>query len=194
MQQDSSRSDGIDHMGNLVIGLTFGVIRSFAVGVEVFLRRDFGARYLGTNCGGVFLLILIFIAGSEGYPTWPLFAYLILFTYYLFKHLIQASFRERRGIHHIHQFYHGFPRLARWFPRLSEQSVKVYIEFPLMVSVASAIIPFAPLLGLYLFGGAFCSLAQLAEWNGRMNRRARQLHDSVMEQEEVARRFREMRR
>lgn len=165
----------------------------WATSIEVFLRRDFGHRYLNLQAAVVFLLIPLFSLLFPHDDVRPLFwfqgAYLLML---LLARLNVAARSKQQGITG-HSRYSGVPRLMAAFPKWKEVSVKQYLEPALILSVAAVIgyLGNKP-LAAYLMFGAFWVDAIIGDELLRARRQAEQWNDMAMEQEGVAEQFREM--
>lgn len=192
MSGNSQDYDHIELTGHLVTGLLKYIIRTWATAVEVFVRRDFGSEYLGNQAASVILLIPVYIVFSEGFDPRPMLGYLGIYLFLCFCHRINVFRRTRRG-EYGHRFYNGASIFQRWLPMFSESTMKRVIEPIIVFGIAAAMMPYFPTVGLFLIGGAFCSSVLMLEWQIRIDRRARDMNDAVIEQEAVTQRFREMR-
>jgi len=192
MQQQPSDNEPFDVLSQIVPRLVHFVIKSWGTAVEVFLRKDFGAEYLGTQAAFVLLLIPIYIAMAPEFDPRPMLIYLVGYIGMCLVHRISVIRRNWRG-EYGHQYYNGVPRLGRYFPKLSEVAVKTWIEPLAVLGCGLLLIPLFPPLGLFLLIGEGCALFRMLDWDLRMRRQAREMHDAMIEQEAVADRFRELR-
>jgi hypothetical protein len=164
----------------------------WAVAVEVFLHRRFGERYLGGQAAAVLLLIPLYCLGWQGYNLQPMFqlwvAYLLMCLLHRVDGLV-ARWRGERG----HSYYTGWPHaiwLLRW---MNEVTIKRLIE-PLLLLGGGYLLrqENAPLGTFLMIGGACLFLSvTLAEQQERA--RTLDLNDAVIDQQQVAERFRAMR-
>lgn len=191
MQSYRQDSEHFDALGNVVLGILRFVMRSWGTAVEVFLRREFGAEYLGTQAVGVLLLIPLYIAACERFDPRPMLVYLGVYLLLCFWHRVNVLRRSWRG-EHGHRFYNGIPRLWRICPRCSEMTMKQVIEPLAVLGVGMLLMPILPSIGVFVIVGGFCSAFLNIEWNIRMQKRAKEMHDAVIEQQVIAERFREM--
>jgi hypothetical protein len=165
---------------------------SWATSVEVFLHKNFGSRYLGFQALAVFFLVPFFGLAFEQYDLVPLVLFLPAYFLMLVIARIGVLRRRWRG-EECHSMYTGWPRLLKPTDKIPELKAKRLIE-PLIVSGLGFILTQVgevP-LGAYLVGAGIClaitvnidlSLAQM---------RAQRMHDAVIEQRQLASRFREM--
>jgi hypothetical protein len=171
----------------------FLVAKTIGVMAEVsFLRKEFGSRYLGVHAALAFPIVVIYSMVWPGYDLRPLFAYL---AFYIFMCLVAkadlvARGRERRG---GHSRYDGMPRLAKLFPRCGEITIKRTLE-PLVVFLLSmAVMPLDRPLGCYLLFTAVALLITINTMIAFEERRAADLHDLYLEQQQIATRVRGLR-
>jgi hypothetical protein len=86
-----------------------------------------------------------------------------------------------------------YPRLMKLCPRLSEITVKRFIE-PLLVFLGGVFtLHVNQPLGFYWMVGAFCMFGQASQADAWAREQATNMHDAVLDQQEVAERFRGMR-
>ena len=192
-QQQPPTREPFDVLSDAAPGLFRFVIRTWGTAVEVFLRKDFGSEYLGMQAAAAFLFIPLYaIAGVPQYDPVPMFQYWILYVLFCLHHrlgVIRRTWRGERG----HRYYNGVPGLGRTFPRLSEVTVKKVVEPLFVCGVGFLLFQFLPPLGLFLLIGGGCLAFTQWDWDLRMRRRAREMHEAMLEQEEVADRFRDLR-
>jgi hypothetical protein len=168
------------------------VMETWAVSVEVFLHRRIGARYIGMQGLAVILLVPIyFLVWQENDCTpmlWFMLAFLGMCCIARGKTLVQS-----RQNSPVHSRYSGEPILWRFFPRLSEERVKQCVEPPVVFAAGLLLCAVSEPLGVYLMIAAACMFfivsANIAWWR----QRSIDLHDSVIEQQQIAERFRELR-
>jgi hypothetical protein len=166
------------------------MLRSITVTVEVFLHRDFGSRYIGTQ-GFVGLLIILFFGAFINVPgTNGLMMFLMAYLFVCLVARVQIDRRKRRGLDPQHSRYTGWPYLMSVFPRCSELTVKRFIEPALVVTVAALVMNFVPALGLYLMmaGGVLFTMVNYDEAEER--RRIQSMQDSIIDASQRAERFR----
>lgn len=192
MQHQPEQQEPFDVLSRIIPRLMMFVVKSWATSVEVFLRRDFGTEYLGSQAAFVLLLIPVYIVLAPLNDPRPMLLFLIGYVAMCFGHRISGILRRWRG-EHGHRYYNGAPRLWKWCPRLSEMTVKKVIEPLFVMVVGICLLPFVPPLAIFLLIGAGCSGSLSVDWDLRVKRRAREMHDAVIEQEAVAERFRDLR-
>lgn len=170
--------------------------RALALSVEVFLHRTgtFGERYIGLQAGATFLLILFFPIFWKGHNPEPLFVFLGCYLFMSVCIRARIQLRRKRGGPQPHTLYTGTPWLMRFTGRLSESTVKTFVE-PMVVFFSGVfMMPLSEPLGGYLL---LASLGLLVTTNltlGYERKRALDMHDAYMDQRGSAERFREMRR
>ena len=186
------QSPGRTALSNLHVPL-LGV-RSCAITMEVFLRRGMGSRYMDFQAALAVPLIIVFANLWPQHDVrpmyWFLFAYLYACACHRAKHLTRMW---RRQPETGHSYYTGTPILARNFPRQSEMTIKRVIEPGFLFIVGAVICQINVPLGAYLMLGA-TSLLIINGLSDTLEKvRAQDLNDSLIEQQGVAERFRDMR-
>ena len=92
--------------GNLNIVLF--IIRTWSTSIEVFLRRDFGDRYLGWQAMAVLILVPLYSLGWRDYDlqwlSWFIPAYLVRCLY-----VRVCAFTKRQRGEYWHSYYNGWP-------------------------------------------------------------------------------------
>ncbi len=172
-------------------GLQF-VAESWAVSVEVFLRREFGWNYIGAKGAAVLLLIPMFMLLWPEHDLRPLLWFLVAYLAMCAVARAQAWRRRSRGDAN-HSFYSGWPLLMGIFRGCSEVTVKQWFE-PLLVGTVAFVIGENNVpLAAYLLGAAVCLFMSVFTREQSVRQRAAAMNDAVMEQEIIAERFREMR-
>ena len=169
-------------------------LQAWATSVEVFLRRDFGVRYLNWQAAAVLLLVPLYAALWEGREDLrPLFWFLGAYLMMCIVARIGMLGRHLRG-QHYHSYYNGWPRLMRLFPKCTERTVKLYVE-PALVSGLGLLIGNhnAPLC-IYLAAAGACLHISHSQAEFGYRQRAADMHDAVIDQEIIAEQYREMRR
>ena len=175
--------------GPLLITL---VIRSWAASVEVFLRRDFGSHYLGTQAALVIPLCVFWASLWEGHDARPLVIFLLCYLVFCVHARLGVWRRYLKG-QHEHSHYNGWPRLMKLFPRSSERTIKLYVEPGLVFGIAFLIGNHNPPLCFFLFIAGGATFALNADIDTHERWRARQMNDAAIEQQLVAEQFREVR-
>lgn len=167
-------------------------LRAWATSLEVFLHRDFGARYLGLQAAMVIVLIPLYCTACAGEDIRPMFG--LLAAYFAMCVVNRLSSLGRNAqVAANHSFYTGYPRLMRVLPWLSEMTVKKFAE-PLLVFVAGVFVcAVSPALGVYLILGAFALMGSVMAVEDAQRLRAVEMNDAVIEQQIVAERFRDLR-
>jgi hypothetical protein len=166
------------------------IFRSIAVTVEVFLHRDFGARYIGTQ-GFVGLLVIFFFAAFVGVPgTGGLMVFLMAYLFVSFVARLQIDRRKRCGLDPQHSRYTGWPYLMPLFPRCSELTVKRFIEPAFVAIVAAVVMNFVPALGLYLLMAAGVLFTMVNHDEAQEQQRIQNMQDSFIDARDRTERFR----
>ncbi len=170
------------------------VVRSCAVSLEGLLRRDFGSRYIDFQAALAVPLIIVYANLWPRDDVRPVYWFLFAFLFACAIHRLKNLRRLWRGQKETgHSYYNGVPLLMRNFPRYSERTIKRVIE-PVFVFVTGGVIcQVNQPLGSYLLLGA-ASLFITSGLTDTIERvRAQDLNDSMIEQQGIAERFRDMR-
>ena len=168
------------------------LIESWAISVEVFIRKGFGVRYVGSKGAMVLLIVpMVIIFFSQEHDPRPL-------CWFLLAYLVMCVFRRVGALRRqtlgdtTHSFYSGRPRLMGLFRFLSEVTVKQFVE-PLFVALTGAFIGnYNAPLGMYLLIAAACVGVSVFNSEMSVRRRVMEMTDAVNEQQVVAERFREI--
>jgi hypothetical protein len=171
-------------------GVALFVARVGAVTVEVFLRGRFGSRYLGVQAAIALVLIPVFGMLWPDQDQQPLFVFMGA---YLFMCVVAQAGIARRALRGDleHTRYNGLPRLA-WMFGVAERPVKRVVEPLLVLFVGAAINDNNVPLGHYLMFAAACLFITATMDDNWESWRVDSMHDAVMEQQGIARRFRTM--
>ncbi|GIK18977.1 MAG: hypothetical protein BroJett004_11410 [Planctomycetota bacterium] len=180
---------------NQFLGVLTFIARTFAVTVEVFLRRadSFGQRYFAMQAAAAFVLILVWPAFWEGHSAEPMLVFLLLYWLALLRARICTAARVRRGGPQPHSLYNGAPVLQRVFRRTPEQRIKAGLEFLVVFLVGALLLAVSEPLGAYLMFAAFGAGATSGMSGALQHRRSLDLHDAFVEQRDAAEAFRRMR-
>jgi hypothetical protein len=180
---------------NNFLGVLTFIARTFAVTVEVFLRRadSFGERYFGMQAAAAFVLILVWPAFWEGHSAEPMLVFLLLYWLALLRARICTAARVRRGGPQPHSRSNGVPVLQRVFRRTPEHRIKAGLEFLVVFLVGALLLAVSQPLGAYLMFAAFGAGASSGMSGALQHRRSLDLHDAFVEQAGTAESFRRMR-
>ena len=180
----------IQDMKQAVNMLVF-VAQVLAAPVEVVLRTRFGARYFGTPafCGLMVVpMWMVFWPGED--PGWLMCFWLLSLVMQL-RARMESVVMVARG-DFVHSRYNGWPRLAKFFSRSSERTLKGGLEPLVVILTGILLMPLSQPLGSYLVvaGIALALIHSIIESASRVQ--ALELHDSFIEQEQLSGRFRGM--
>lgn len=165
--------------------------RTLGASVVVFLRRNFGERYLGAPGAAVLIAVPLFITAWPGFDVRPLIWFLGVYFYACVVHRIVIVRRKRRGVV-LHSYYGGDSLLRRFFPRMSESTIRRGLEPLVAMIVGLLLMPLNEPLGHYVLL-AGCSLFFSESVNDGMQREhVQRMHDAVAEQRYYTERFRQM--
>lgn len=180
---------------NQFLGVLTFIARTFAVTVEVFLRRadSFGQRYFAMQAAAAFVLILVWPAFWERHSAEPMLVFLLLYWLGLLRARISTAARVRRGGPQPHSLFNGTPLLQRFFRRTPEQRIKTGLEFLVVFLAGALLLPVSQPLGVYLMFAAFGAGATSGMSGALQHRRSLDLHDAFVEQRDAAEAFRRMR-
>lgn len=99
-----------------------------SVTVEVFIRRNFGVRYLNWQAAAGILLILIFGSFFPGQDLRVLVIFFVGYIVFLLRARLEGLLRRWRNKPEPHSRYNGESRCKKWFPTWRESTVKTYAE------------------------------------------------------------------
>lgn len=192
-QQASPTSNG--NQVSWMSGLFLLICRALALSVEVFLHRTgtFGERYLGLQSGVAALLILLYPAFGEREDPRPLLVFLGCYLVMLQVVRVRTWWRSRRGTAQPHSFFTGTPRLMRLLGKVSEAKIKSLIEPTLVFFIGMITMYCSKPLGSYLMLASIGLFLTMDLALGFERKRAIDMHDSLIDQQNVAERFRRMR-
>jgi hypothetical protein len=177
--------------GRLLAGLIQGICRSIALTVEVFLHGGFGCRYVG--CG--FMGVVLIYGFSLWFPPQEILPLLWYGAIYGILWLIATAnvlIRWWRGRSRMHSLYAGRPLLWRVIPTWKETNVK-QVEALAVILLGLGVHCLSRPLGDYLMLAATLVFLRAYGFAAEQRSRAVELNDSVIEQQLVAERFRDVR-
>ncbi|MBY0261402.1 MAG: hypothetical protein K2Q20_03620, partial [Phycisphaerales bacterium] len=127
MQSNGANSGGTT--GNSVKGARILVFaaRALASPLEACLRREFGPKHFGVQAVASLALFPLWMMF---WPGWSCDGLIVFWVYalFMFARARAESLRMLRNGTNVHTRYNGWPRLSRWFPRMSEANVKAKCE------------------------------------------------------------------
>lgn len=193
MQQQQPEQAGwtpIQDTKNLAYVLIF-IARALASPVEVILRTRFGSRYFSWPAvAGLFAVPLWMVFWPHESPV-GIWAFWLLYLAMQLRARIETARMVLRG-DHVHTRYNGWPRLSRIFKRMPEVRIKAGPE-PLLVLLAGALLMEASVpLGSYLIAAAVSLFVTHVVADGVERAQAMEMNDALIEQQQVAERFRRM--
>jgi hypothetical protein len=190
--QSKNKNVAADDQSNKLNWLNI-IPEAWAISVYVFLHRGFGERYLGLPAAAVILLVPFYCILWPNADLRPMLLYLLAYLFMCLVARLGMALRRVRGESPEHSRYCGYPWLMKLCPRLSEVAVKRWIE-PLVVFLGGVFtLPLNQPLGLYWMVGAMCMGGIVSSALVRERRQATDMYDSVLEQQNLAERFRGMR-
>lgn len=168
------------------------VVHTLATSLVVFLRKDFGHRFLGLQAAAVLVAVPLFAAAWPNHDLQPLFLFLLAYLGACLIARIDIARRARRGGQE-HSYYSGRPRLAALLPRIDERTLKRGVE-PLVAILGGVLLmPWNEPLGVYVFIAGWALLFSGGIVQQLEQHRSQQLYDAYLEQQYVSGRFRQMR-
>jgi hypothetical protein len=169
------------------------VARMFASPLEACLRREFGPKYFGFAAFGSLVLLPLWMAfwPDKSSDALNCFSVLVLF---MFARARAESSRMLRNGANVHTRYNGWPRLSRWFPRMSEAKVKSKVE-PAFCFIAGIFLMYlSEPLGSFVLVATVGLVLSQSTIESVERARVMELNDAMIEQQSIAERFREMQR
>lgn len=160
--------------------------------VEVFLRTRFGSQYFGVAALVAFFTVPMWMVF---FPTESPLGISIFWVLYILMQLrarIESGRLKAKG-EVIHSRYNGWPRLAKAFKSMPESKIKAAIEPLAVFLTALAVMEGSVPLGSYLIAASFALAFNHALLDAVEKARVRELNDSLIEQQQLAERFRAMR-
>lgn len=171
------------------------LLRAWSTSLEVYFHRGMGERYPGPI--GLLVIPLVFFYAlcweNRGYDLAPMFWFLIGYFLMLLRHRVSVGWRRRRGIPGGHSYYNGLPVCARRFPHCSEERLKRVVEPLLLILLGASICVINPPLGVYVTLGGLCMGLSCDIYDKLDRARALDLQDSMIDQQMLAERFRQLR-
>lgn len=194
-QQQGQEGPGFFQQTRNALTVVEFVARTFAVTVEVFIHKPstFGERYIGLQGAAAILLILLYAAFWEGHDVSGLLHFLLAYVGMCMIVRGCTLIRRWRGGSQEHSAYTGYPRVWRFFPRLSEERVKCMVEPAMVVLIGAALTEFSPPLGCYVMLSAVGLFIATNLSVGRMRQRAMDMNDASVDLRRVAEHWRHLR-
>lgn len=191
---DANHRDGFRNM----VGGGVSILRALATSVEVFLHRPgtLGERYFeGLHIGVAMLIIAIWPAFCRPIHDFEwVYMFLGWFVAFCIAHKARINIRVKQGGPQPHSRYTGRPWVMSIFRRMSEATAKCVVE-PVLTALIGAVIAqlISPPVGGYLMVAALGLFISNNLPNRLERRRALDMHDAFMDQQNVVDRFRNMR-
>lgn len=187
MNEQNQSSDGM-FSNRSQFNLLMFVIWSWSTSIEVFIRRDFGSRYLGLNAIGACVLIPLFLIFWEGYDSRPMFCFWLAFIAMCAVHRWSFLWRGRPLISN-HSFYDGWPRFFAQRQGSNEGLFKQR-EPPMLFILAFPMCLISLPLGFYLFFGSGAMFVKQLVILLQRETQITDANDMMIEQMQMAERFR----
>lgn len=131
------------------------IANAWAMSVIVFLRKDFGHRFLDLRAFFALCLIFVYPIFWSGEDPRPVLVFLLLFILMCARARFEMRRNRRRG-RIEHSRYSGRPRLMKNFPKLDEQQVKRTAEPAYVLFCGICLLPFTQPLAMFLIIAAAC--------------------------------------
>jgi hypothetical protein len=164
------------------------LLRSVAITVIVFVRGQFGKRYIGLQAlVGGFLIFLV-ACGQRSFHRGPLLIFLAIYLVMLVRVRIGVLWRSWRGIQES-TLYNGWPLLMRWLPSTNEVRVKQFVEPLCVLGIGFAIGPFDTLLSRWLIVAAIASAIDTAVIASVRRGQIDDLTDAMINQRQLGEEF-----
>ncbi len=173
-----------------IVNMLMLVISVWAISIEVFIRRNFGRRYIDFQAVLVIILVpmysLFWRRDDPRFLTWFLGAYLLM----CFRHRIAVLIR-RRDREPVHSYYSGEPVFHKLHSKCDEAQFKLWYEPLLVGGIGLVLTAINKPLGVYVLLAAMCLwlLAALGKYVRAM--RTMDLQDQMYEQQWQAEQFRQ---
>jgi hypothetical protein len=189
-QKSINQQQGPQPGPRFVAEMIQGICRAIALTVEVFLHGGFGCRYIGCGFMGVGVIYL--------YSLWffpqqmrPLLCYGAIYGIFWLIATANVLICYWRGRNRVHSLYTGRPLLWRVVPSWKETNVK-QVEALAVILLGFGIHYLSRPLGDWLMLAATIVFLRAYGFAAEQRRRAVELNDSVIEQQMVAERFRDV--
>ncbi|HEY1685904.1 MAG TPA: hypothetical protein VGG19_14160 [Tepidisphaeraceae bacterium] len=176
----------------LLAGIIEGIGRGAALTVEVFLHSDFGCYYVGCGVGGLIAMFLFLAFLFPQQNPYPMFIFMGVYAIRWGFVGIRAFIQYWRGKELLHSRYNGHPYLCRLLPEWKEVNVK-YVEAIIALAGSYGLHFLYRPLGYYLMAASGLVLLRILSYDRDIKDRAIDLNDSIIDQELLVDRFREMR-
>ncbi len=167
-------------------------VESISFSLEVFLRRDFGCRYIGRKALLATWLILGFAECWTGYPVQSLHAFALVYSLFATYAWSRARIRLLRG-DTAHSRYSGWPRYLRRHLHARETPIKKYFEPFAVLCIGLMICDNDRVLAMYLALASFCLFLTARRSDNWVRRRVLDVNDAIVEQQHVSARFQALR-
>lgn len=185
--------EGLTPIRDARAAMNFAVIliTTYAVSLEVFLRRGMGVRHLDWRAAAVLLLVPGHTCLMPQHHDRGLILFLAAYLIACFWQRIGMWRRRWRRLPEPHSRYNGFPRLMGPSATIDEVTFKTWIEPPLVGLVAGVLLcGIDELLGTYLLFAAISLHLQSRLCSHVEEAQQTDLRDAMIEQQQRAARFR----
>jgi len=160
--------------------------------VEVILRKQFGSRYFGAASLGGLVAVPMWMIFWPGEDPGLLMCFWLFYLVMQFRARVESHWMLLRGSV-VHSRYNGWPRIARFLPKSSEDKIKGGAEPTFVCLSGMLLMGISPPLGSYLLV-AGVALAVTHSVLAAVERvQAIEMHDSFIEQQQLSSRFNAMR-
>lgn len=169
------------------------VARMLASPLEACLRREFGPKYFGLQAFASVVLLPLWMAFWPGRSSDGLIGFWV-YVLFMFARARAESARMLRNGTNVHTRYNGWPRLSRWFPRMSEAALKAKCEPAFCFIAGILLFCVSEPLGSFVLVATVGLVLTQSTIEAVERARVTELNDAMIEQQILAERFREMQR
>jgi len=164
--------------------------QALAAPVEVCIRTKFGSRYFGVPSFLGFLIVPMWMLFWPESDSQPIFIFWCFYVLMQIRARIESMVLVARG-KVVHSRYNGWPRLAVIFKKKSEKKLKE-LEPWLVIACGLLTLAFSEPLGSYLIVAGVALMCNGWVIESVERARAIQIHDALLEQQQMAQRVREI--
>lgn len=157
--------------------------------VEPFLRTRFGSQYFGVAALVAFFVVPMWMVFFPTESPTGIWIFWVLYIVMQLRARIETTRLKAQG-EVSHSRYSGWPLLAKAFKSMPESKLKGAIEPLAVFLTALAVMEGSVPLGSYLIAAAFALAFNNALLDAVEKARVRDLNDTLIEQQQLAERFR----
>lgn len=165
--------------------------QALAAPVEPFLRTRFGSKYFGMPSLVGMFAVPMWMLFWPGESSTPLMVFWCLYLVMQLRARLESVRMVARG-DFVHTRYNGFPRLAKFFTKSSERTIKAGLEPVAVIFTGVMLLPLSEPLGSYLMLAGISLALSHSVMEAVERARALELHDSFIEEQQLSEDFRAM--